>query len=560
MANPVFDPERALGLKLTKMDRQELCEFVSALCRKVVAEVGSRGRRGGIYPSNISVDDNGGIAIGPAGKSPWEGEELKFIAPELYWNGQLSAASDVYSVGMLMYYAVSGGRLPLEDECRDAQLRRMGGDDYPAPKAAGRRLGEIIEKCIRFKAADRYQTLDELRAVLDSCIKNLYLSDVPSAEAIFKKNDDDLSDIERMMVGIIEKGDDDEAEAEPDAEAPAEPEPGVKVYEPAPKSDSKVKKPEQKKSESTQKQPEGPISSEQVEMLSKKFKNQGTPAVPKLTEEKNPELEPVVPVRQPVKTPAVQYTKNAERERKIAEEVKKRRRRPLALILVLCAVLIMAAIVINAMLKDFQQARQQPDNVTPAVTSSDPYANTTMPPVAEDGTEAPSGGLEIGDGSPAVSDTQATPDAQATPDPQATPMPAESAAPVEHSYQVFKEDISWSAAQQKCEALGGHLVVINDEDELNEVISMAEQNGISRVWIGLRRQNGQESWVNGQDGFVRWAKGEPSYVDVNDQVSEDYVMLWNNNGWAYNDNRDDPCRDYPAFYSGTMGYICEFGD
>ena len=40
MANPVFDPERALGLKVTKMDRQELCEFVSALCRKVVAEVG----------------------------------------------------------------------------------------------------------------------------------------------------------------------------------------------------------------------------------------------------------------------------------------------------------------------------------------------------------------------------------------------------------------------------------------------------------------------------------------------------------------------------------------
>ena len=112
MANPVFDPERALGLKVTKMDRQELCEFVSALCRKVVAEVGSRGRRGGIYPSNISVDDNGVIAIGPAGKSPWEGEELKFIAPELYWNGQLAAASDVYSDGMLMYYAGNGGELP----------------------------------------------------------------------------------------------------------------------------------------------------------------------------------------------------------------------------------------------------------------------------------------------------------------------------------------------------------------------------------------------------------------------------------------------------------------
>ena len=126
---------------------------------------------------------------------------------------------------------------------------------------------------------------------------------------------------------------------------------------------------------------------------------------------------------------------------------------------------------------------------------------------------------------------------------------------------MFKEDISWSAAQQKCEALGGHLVVINDEDELNEVISMAEQNGISRV-LDRPAQAERSGELGERPGtaFVRWAKGEPSYVDVNDQVSEDYVMLWNNNGWAYNDNRDDPCSDYPAFYSGTMGYICEFGD
>ena len=114
----------------------------------------------------------------------------------------------------MLYYAISGGRLPLEDECRDAQLRRMGGDNFAAPRSAGRRLGEIIEKAIRFKSSERYQTLEELRVVLDSCVKNLYLSGVPSAEAIFKKNDDDLSDVERMMVGIIEK--------EEGAEAPEE--------------------------------------------------------------------------------------------------------------------------------------------------------------------------------------------------------------------------------------------------------------------------------------------------------------------------------------------------
>ena len=117
--------------------------------------------------------------------------------------------------------------------------------------------------------------------------------------------------------------------------------------------------------------------------------------------------------------------------------------------------------------------------------------------------------------------------------------------------------MSWTQAQRKCADLGGHLVVINDEEELQEVIRLAEEAGISRVWIGCHRVNGEEIWETGE-GIYRWAPGEPTYVDTNDRVAEDYVMLWDHNGWAYNDNRDDPCADYPEFYSGTMGYICEF--
>ena len=37
MANPAFDPEKVLGDKIIKMDKEELCEFISALCRKVEA-------------------------------------------------------------------------------------------------------------------------------------------------------------------------------------------------------------------------------------------------------------------------------------------------------------------------------------------------------------------------------------------------------------------------------------------------------------------------------------------------------------------------------------------
>ena len=73
MAGPSFVPEKALGKKLTEMDKQALCAFISRLCRAVIAQVGSRGRRGGIYPENISLGEKGEIALGPAGKSPWAG-------------------------------------------------------------------------------------------------------------------------------------------------------------------------------------------------------------------------------------------------------------------------------------------------------------------------------------------------------------------------------------------------------------------------------------------------------------------------------------------------------
>ena len=36
-------------------------------------------------------------------------------------------------------------------------------------------------------------------------------------------------------------------------------------------------------------------------------------------------------------------------------------------------------------------------------------------------------------------------------------------------------------------------------------------------------------------------------------------MLWNNRGWAYNDNRNDPVKDFPDWYSGTIAYVCEYG-
>ena len=539
MAGASFEPEKALGKKLTEMDKQELCAFISDLCSTVVAEVGSRGRRGGIYPDNISIDADGRIAVGPAGKSPWQGQELEFIAPEQYWDGQLSAATDVYAVGLLMYYAVSEGKLPFAGE-RDAQLKRMGGGNPAAPRSAGRRLGAIIEKSIRFKPAERYQTLEELRVVVDSCLKNLYTGGVPSAEAIFKKTDSDLNDVERMMVGIIEKNEDaaiEKAEVLPSGE----PEDGVKVYKPVPKPAAKSAPKSQQKDV---------ISDGQADMLNKKMKTTASPAAPKL--EEDGVLQPVTVSQSAAHaTPAVQYKLKTDRERKIAEEVKKRRRRPLAVILVLCAVLVMVAIIMNAMLRDFEKARTVPDpmlQTTPTEASADPYA--AVPP-----TLTPEQ-IHFEDFNTSVPGPSVTMDIGILPEIEEIPP--------EHSYQVIKDNVSWTKAAAACTRLGGHLAVINDEAEFNEITRLCDEQGLTYVWIGAHRVGGVEKWENGSDltdGYVLWARGEPTYIDRNDQVAEDYIMLWKNNGtWAYNDNRDDPYADYPYMFEGIIGYVCEFND
>ncbi len=507
-----FDPGKALGEKLLEMDRRELCEFAGKLCAQIKEEAGTRAYRGGIYPDNISLDGEGRVAIGPARRGGWRGQELQFLAPELYWNGKRGSYSDVYSVGLLLYYAVNKGKLPYEGQCQDPQLRRMGGENFPAPKAAGRRLGEIIEKATRFSAEERYKNIEELQIILESLVKNLYLNGAPSAEAIFKKSDDDLTDLERIMVDIIEKGDaetalteDEASAAEAEQAAAAEEQEDVRVYEPV-----------QKRA--------GPAATEGFGPRQ---------PVPILTEEKNPELAPVVPLRQTPVTPAVQYGKSAERERKIAAEAKKRKRRPAVVILVLCVVLIVVALVGNAMLRDFawQDERQSPA------------------PGDQGGIPSPGPGGAVIIGFPSAD----------------SPSPEEGGA-AGHSarYEIVFADVSWTQARARCQARGGHLAVISDQEELDEIIALAEEKDASRLWIGMHREDENAVWETDEEiDFYPWdeAAGEPSFTDSYDGAAEDYVMLWNhNNGWYYNDSRNDPVSAFPQVYGGTMGFVCEYED
>ena len=552
MTNTKFDPGKILGDKIVNLSRQELCELGSRLCRYIKDEVGTRQYRGGIFPQNISVDENGEPAIGPASKNDWDGQELDFLAPELYWNSKKSQTSDVYSIGLLLYYALNKGKLPYEGECDNPQLRRMNGEDFPAPRAAGRRLGEIIIKATHFKPEDRYKNVEEMAIMLDNCVKNLYLDGAPSSEVIFNKDEDNLSDIERLMVDIIEKGVEDPVEEVCQEESPAEP-----LQEEKTEISTEEKSSEPEKAEEAAKEFDEKEEVKVYEPVKAKKPKRSAPKrqpVPILTVDENPELEPVILPSQNIK-PAVQYGKSAQREKKIAAEVKKKSGRPLVAVLIVCAVIVVAAIVVNALLNDLSWRKENQE-----FNNSQNVDN--LPVVKPDGStsvgivDLPSGFIETPPPSAGIAVENDTPDPSL---PTATP-PAEG--PKEHRYEVFKEDISWKGARDKCMEKGGYLVVINDQEELDKVISIAKAAGLERVWIGCHRINDVLVWESGEDvSFfpAPWGTGsEPSYVDSYDGTKEDYLMLWNNNGWQYNDNRNDPVADYPQFYKGTIGYICEY--
>ena len=141
--------------------------------------------------------------------------------------------------------------------------------------------------------------------------------------------------------------------------------------------------------------------------------------------------------------------------------------------------------------------------------------------------------------------------------PTPTPTP-----PAELSFTVYREDLTWEQARDKCEEMGGHLAVVDSEERFNELCVLAQQQGLTYVWLGSYRGTDGE-WYN-VDGtkmnFTRWDAGEPSVMDL-DGTREDYLLLWyraNQNRWCFNDMRNDPM-SVVASYRGKIGYIFQTG-
>lgn len=549
MDKHALDPACLLGDRLQTLSRAELTALAEALCR-ILAERGTY--HGGIRPDNISRAADGTVGLGAPARTDtkdWTTEELEFMAPEVFWSGTLDASADVYSLGLLLYVGVSGGRLPfypddrapLPEDQTDALRRRMNGEALPPARKAGRGLQEIIARATQCKPDDRYATPAELCAALEQYDAEQRRS-VPTAQEMFNKPEQELSEVERMMLDILTEeaaAPAPEAEAEPEApaeETPAapekpeaeaakpgsepepetrpEPEPEVKP-EPETKPESETKPEPEVKSESEAKpEPEAkpqPAEQKPAQPLPNKFRPEKRPVQPETPAKPKSEKKPEKP---PVKKPeAYRPAPSKPKKQPSAEQRQSHKAGILLTVLIICAA-VLAVLLLRSL----------------GVFGTPATAETTPTPTVPVETVVPT----------------------ETPTPTPTPKP-------EPTYEVVTADVSWADAEAAAEAKGGHLVVIDSAEKWTRVAQLADESGLTYVWIGLHRtDSGELAWVKDNvDPVYNWASGEPSVHDTNG-AAEDYVLITRtSSGWYYNDCIGDPAGRYPQFYSGKIGYIIE---
>ena len=550
MDKHALDPACLLGDRLQTLSRAELTALAEALCRILAA----RGAyHGGIRPDNISRAADGTVGLGAPARTDtkdWTTEELEFMAPEVFWSGTLDATADVYSLGLLLYAGVSGGRLPfypddrapLPEDQTDALRRRMNGEPLPPARKAGRGLAEIIARATQCKPDDRYATPAELCAALEQYDAERRRS-VPTAQEMFNKPEQELSEVERMMLSILT-----EEAAAPEPEA--EPEPEIPVEAPAKEAPAEAPA-EEPAAEETPAAPEtapteaAPEKPEEAEPKPEETKPQPEPA-PEVKPEPEPETKPQPAPEQKPAQPLPNKFRPEKRsvqpenpakpqprpEHKRPEPAKKpeayrpapkkqasaAQRQPHKAAVLLTVLIICAAVLAVLLLRSL--------GVFGTPTTAEATPTPTVPVETVVPTE--------------------------TPTPTPTPKP-------EPTYEVVTADVSWADAEAAAEAKGGHLVVIDSAEKWTRVAQLADESGLTYVWIGLHRtDSGELAWVRDNvDPVYNWASGEPSVHDTNG-AAEDYVLITRtNSGWYYNDCIGDPAGRYPQFYSGKIGYIIE---
>ena len=135
-----------------------------------------------------------------------------------------------------------------------------------------------------------------------------------------------------------------------------------------------------------------------------------------------------------------------------------------------------------------------------------------------------------------------------------------------HTYKVFEDGMTWTEAKSYCENLGGHLVIIESQDEQVMLESLLKEKNF--YWLGasvdLEKENAPWHWINGKTlEYTNWHGTQPDNFTGN----ENCLMMYNYPNpvdgstikGVWNDVQEDgTCNDEEFFGAENSGFICEW--
>lgn len=170
---------------------------------------------GNIKPTNIFIGDSGEFMLGDFVSVYGEenfasgriGKGYSYMAPEVYHGERPDITSDIYSLGLVLYTLLNGGRLPFlsaekkrinAGETENAVLRRMFGEPLPVPAYGNKDLADVIMKAVQYDRKKRFSSSSEFKTALCRLLPrastmNTIYEDNYSIESIIREERDPYS-------------------------------------------------------------------------------------------------------------------------------------------------------------------------------------------------------------------------------------------------------------------------------------------------------------------------------------------------------------------------------
>ena len=318
-----------------------------------------------LKPENVFLDAKGHFTIGDLGLMPLK--DLQYSAvPDSYVNlfsaPELSRlipepdkSSDVYALGMLLFYIFNGNHLPFEDEKTSperAAAKRQEARALPTPVYADYELAEIISVACSLEPKERYGTPAELKQALTLYMQRNEVSDQllvpPLAEEAPEEPEPEQDEGPPEPQEPAPELPEDETPEEPAEPPEAEPEPEAPDEEPEPEAEAE---PEAEPEPEATEEPEEPEESEPSEEEPEPSEEEPEPSEEEPPAEAEPEsiddiLASVNDVlgeeEAPLDAPDLEANEEAVRE---AEPVKRKKRVWIPLLITLLVLALLGAAV-----------------------------------------------------------------------------------------------------------------------------------------------------------------------------------------------------------------------